>query len=175
MRLGISRANADSQWNPDYNAFHRFFFVETKFVGSTVNVSLTRQSYCQNVRESSIQVCAQLRYRILFATSGLAKRMRLHNNDFRLKNVFGRKISRKSAVRSYIFLRIPKLCTDLNLSLLYIFDSQNMYQIRKKYKMPALGVCLPRPCSSAGRRFAASTSRLQYYQKIVSFPRQKNR
>ena len=23
--LGISRTNADSQWNPVYNAFHRFF------------------------------------------------------------------------------------------------------------------------------------------------------
>jgi len=24
--LGISRANADSHWNPVYNAFHRFFW-----------------------------------------------------------------------------------------------------------------------------------------------------
>jgi len=24
VRLGISRTNADSQWNPVYNAFHRF-------------------------------------------------------------------------------------------------------------------------------------------------------
>jgi len=43
--LGISRANADSQWNPVYNAFHLFFVVETKrFVGSFVNVILTRQT-----------------------------------------------------------------------------------------------------------------------------------
>jgi len=43
--LGISRTNADSQWNPVYNAFHRIFVVETKrFVGSTVDVILTGQT-----------------------------------------------------------------------------------------------------------------------------------
>jgi len=43
--LGISRTNADFQWNPVYNAFHRFFVVETKqFVGSFLNVILTRQN-----------------------------------------------------------------------------------------------------------------------------------
>ena len=43
--LGIPRTNADSQWNPVYNAFHRIFVVETKrFVGSTVDVILTRQT-----------------------------------------------------------------------------------------------------------------------------------
>ena len=37
--------NADSQWNPVYNAFHLIFVVETKrFVGSFVNVTLTRQT-----------------------------------------------------------------------------------------------------------------------------------
>ena len=42
--LGISRTNADSQWNPVYNAIHRIFVVETKrFVGSCVHVILTRQ------------------------------------------------------------------------------------------------------------------------------------
>ena len=45
MRLGISWTNADSQWNPVYNAFHRNFVVETnRFVSSTVNVNLTRQT-----------------------------------------------------------------------------------------------------------------------------------
>jgi len=52
--LGISRTNADSQWNPVYNAFHRNFcggnetirfVVETKrFVGSFVHVILTLQT-----------------------------------------------------------------------------------------------------------------------------------
>jgi len=27
--LGISRTNADSQWNPVYDTFHRFFYNET--------------------------------------------------------------------------------------------------------------------------------------------------
>ena len=43
--LGISRTNAGSQWNPVYNAFHRFFVVQTKrFVSSSLNVILTRQT-----------------------------------------------------------------------------------------------------------------------------------
>jgi len=46
--LGISRTNADLQWNPVYNVFHQSFFVETKrFVGSFVNVIFTRQTYGQ--------------------------------------------------------------------------------------------------------------------------------
>ena len=45
VSLGISRTNADCQWNPVYNTFHRFLIAETKrFVGSSVNVILTRQT-----------------------------------------------------------------------------------------------------------------------------------
>ena len=35
--------------------------------------------------------------------------------------------------------------------------------------MIALGVCFPQPCSSDGRRFAASKSRLNYYNNFVRF------
>ena len=43
--LGFSRTNADSQWNPVYNAFHRFILVETKrFVCSLVHVIFMRQT-----------------------------------------------------------------------------------------------------------------------------------
>jgi len=43
--LGISRTNADSQWNPVYNVFIEIFVVETKrFIGSFVHVILTRQT-----------------------------------------------------------------------------------------------------------------------------------
>jgi len=43
--LGISQTNADSQWNPVYNTFHRIFDVNTKrFIGSSVNVNLTRHT-----------------------------------------------------------------------------------------------------------------------------------
>jgi len=30
--LGISQTNADSQWNPVYNAFHRIFCCENKMI-----------------------------------------------------------------------------------------------------------------------------------------------
>jgi len=41
--LGISRTNADSQWNPGYKAFHRIHHCGNE-VGSNVNVILTRQN-----------------------------------------------------------------------------------------------------------------------------------
>ena len=45
MGLGISRTNADSQWNPVTTHFIEQFVAETKrFVGSFVHVILTRQT-----------------------------------------------------------------------------------------------------------------------------------
>ena len=45
VRLCISRMNADSQWNPIYNAFHRNFRCDNEtIVGTFVNVILTRQT-----------------------------------------------------------------------------------------------------------------------------------
>jgi len=69
-----------------------------------------------------------------------------------------------------LFLRIPKLCTDLDWTLPYILMLITYTKFVWKNKMLALGVCLPQTCSSAGRRFATSKSRLHYYQRIVSFP-----
>jgi len=59
------------------------------------------------------------------------------------------------------------MCTDLDWTLLYILNLRTHTTFVWKNKMLALGGCLPQPCSSAGRRFAASRSRLQY----SSFPR----
>jgi len=69
--------------------------------------------------------------------------------------------------------QIPKMGTNLDLSLLYILTLTYSKFSRKK-KFLALGVCFPQPCSSAGRRFAASRSRVQNYRQIVSLPQQQN-
>ena len=71
--------------------------------------------------------------------------------------------------------QVPKLYTDLDLSLLYILILGTYSKFARKNNFLALGVYFPQPCSSAGRRFAASRSRLQNYQRIVSFPQQKFR
>jgi len=71
--------------------------------------------------------------------------------------------------------QVPKLCTDLDLSLLYILILGTYSKFARKHNFPVLGVCFPHPCSSAGRMFAVSRSRLQYYRRIVSFPQQKIR
>jgi len=61
--------------------------------------------------------------------------------------------------------RIPKLYTDLDLSLFYILILGTYSKFARKNIFQALGVCFPQPCSSAGRRFAASRSHLQYYRQ----------
>ena len=55
------------------------------------------------------------------------------------------------------------------------FDIRHIYKFTRKNIFLALGVCFPQPCSSAGSRFAASRSRLQTYQCIVSVEQQKFR
>ena len=50
-------------------------------------------------------------------------------------------------------LQVPKSWTDLDPTLLYIPISGTYSKFVRKIKMLALGVCLPQPCPSAGRRF----------------------
>ena len=69
--------------------------------------------------------------------------------------------------------QVPKLGTALDLGLLYILILGTYSKFARKNNFLALGVCFPQPCSSAGRRFAASRSSVQNYQRIVSFPQQK--
>ena len=71
------------------------------------------------------------------------------------------------------FLQVPKKCTDQDLSLLYILLLGTCSKLARKHYFLTLGVCFPHPCSSAGCKFAASRSRLQYYRRIVSFPQPK--
>jgi len=113
--LGISRTNADSQWNQVYNAFHRNFCCGTKrFVCSTVNVILTRQTCGQRssrAAESKRRALGncffeQICYMFLISkcrgdsdlglwtTSGLAFGEPQHSGDFRKKNVFRRRKNR---------------------------------------------------------------------------------
>jgi len=65
------------------------------------------------------------------------------------------------------------MCTDLDRTLLCNLILRTCTKFVWKHKMPALGVCFLQPCSSAGCRFATSTSRLQYYRQNVSFPQKK--
>jgi len=71
--------------------------------------------------------------------------------------------------------QVPKLCTNLDLSLFYILTLGTDSKFARKNNFLALGVFFPQPCSSAGCMFAALRSRLQYYRRIVSFPKQQIR
>ena len=52
--------------------------------------------------------------------------------------------------------QVPKLCTDLDVSLLYILILGTYGKFARENNFLALGVFFPQPCSSAGCRFAAS-------------------
>jgi len=100
--------------------------------------------------------------------------MRLRGRDFRLKNVFGRKMCWTSNTHVPIaqrqcFLQVPKLCTDLDRTLLYMLILTTNSRFIWKNEMPALStcflqplrICFLQPCVSADRMFAASRSRVK--------------
>jgi len=72
---------------------------------------------------------------VLCTTSGLAKRIRLRGADFQLKTYLAVKIAGSRHCAAALFLQVPKLCTDLDRTLLYIlilrthtkFVRENMY------------------------------------------------
>ena len=66
-------------------------------------------------------------------------------------------------------LQVPKSFTDLDLTVLYI----SVFKFWQKTKMLVLSSCFPQPCSSDGRRFAASKSRLNCYRTIGLFPQKR--
>jgi len=59
-----------------------------------------------------------------------AKRMPLRSVDFRLKTVLGRRIRRKSALRSGIFFASTELMHRPGSDSSLPFDIKNIYQIR---------------------------------------------
>ena len=75
-------------------------------------------------------------------------------------NVFRRRKNRILPCAAVLQTQVPKLCTDLGLSHLYIFILETWSKFARKNNFPALGICFPQSCSSAGRRFAASLSTL---------------
>jgi len=75
-----------------------------------------------------------------------------------------------SLVWGGFFSQVPQKCTILDLSLLYILVFGTYGKLAWKNNFLAPGVYFVQPCSSAGHRFAASRSRLQYYRRIDSFP-----
>jgi len=111
----------------------------------------------------------------LRTTSGLAFGESQRNGQIRFflrQNTF---FFRSRNCAAVLQTQVPKLCANLDLKLLYILILGTCSKFARKNNFQALGVCFPQPCLSAGRRFAVSRSRLQYYQRIVLFPQQQFR
>jgi len=170
--------------------------METKrFFGSSVNVILTRQTCGQRssrVAESKRRALGnyfseQICYMFLMSkcrgvwdlglctTSGLAFGEPQRSHDFWEKTCFDAGKIGFCHCATVLQTQVPKMCTDLDLNILYILVLGTYSKFARKNNFLALGVCFPKPCSSAGRRFAASRSRVQNYRRIVSFPLQKKR
>jgi len=173
--------------------FIEIFVVETKrFVGSTVNVILTRQSCGQRSSKATESkrraignyLSGRICYMFLiskckgdvdlglYTTSGLAFGEPQRSGDFRGKTCFDAGKIGICHCAAVLQMQVPKLCTDLDLRLLYILILGTYSKFARKNIFLSLGVYFPQLCSSAGRRFAASRSRLQNYQRIVLFPQQ---
>ena len=179
VRLGISWTNADPQWNPVYNAFHRIFCCGNEFVGSFVNMILTRQTCGQRSsraaggKRQALALNFSIRIWYMFRESNCRG-----ESDLSLCTMSGladkfcgqtRFLIGSRHCAAAFFLQVPKLCTDLDLSHFYILTSGTYSKFARKNNFLALGVCFLQPCSSAGRRFAASRSRVQNYRRVVRF------
>jgi len=73
------------------------------------------------------------------------------------------------------FLQVSNLCTDWDPTVLYISILKTHIKFVRENKILALGVCCPQPCSSDGRRFAASRWCSNNYQTVCSFPQERIR
>ena len=72
-------------------------------------------------------------------------------------------------------LQAPISCTDIDLTLLYILIIEKYTKFAQTNKMLGLGIGILQPYSKAGRSFAASRSRLNYYRAIGSFQHKRIR
>jgi len=165
--------------------FIEIFVVETKrFVNSFVNVILTRHTYGQHSSRAAERkrraignyFSEQMCYMFLVSKCGRDQDLGLcttlvlacgepqRNGKIRRKKTsFDVGQIRFCHCAAVLQTQVPKLCTALNLSLLYILILGTFSKFARKNNFLALGVCFPQPCSCAGRRFAASRSRVQNY------------
>ena len=145
-----------------------------QFVGSFVHVILTRHTFGQRssrAAESKRQALGnyfseRICYMFLISKCRGDRDLGLCTpSDLRLEN---RRAMAKSGKN--LFRRRKNQILPQCVCVLYILISGTYSKFARKNSVLALGVCFPQPCSSAGRRYAASRSRVQNYRRIVSFP-----
>ena len=166
-----------------------------ELVGSNVNAILTRQTCgqrsCMSVRSKlrapafyfsvriwymfKIPKCRRKSDLGLHTALALAQGMWLRSAEFRLKNVFGHKICRKSALRSSIFFASAEVVHTSKLDSPIHFDPQNICQIC----MATINASAQRLPPAALLERWPHVCRVKitshYYRRIVSFPQQRIR
>ena len=144
--------------------FIQVFVVETKqFVGSNANVILTRQTCGQRSsraagsKRRALENYLYDRICHMFPISKcrgdwdlslcnfwvLAKREPLRSGDFRRKRFSPDKKIGIWHCAAMVFLKVPKKCTDIDLSLFYIVKLESYGKFAGTSDFLALGVCFP--------------------------------
>ena len=143
---------------------------------------LTHQSYPYQLELLRIRtqhtihiIPSHLHYAFRTPRADYKDRVCPHSLHIELTTCLATEFVRSRQCASTFSLQVPNSCIDLDLTLLYISILRTHIKFVRKNKMLALGVCFPQPCSSDGRSFAASRSRLNYYHKIGSFPQEIRR
>jgi len=176
--------------------FINFFVVETeRFVGSSSNVILTRKTCGQSssrAAESKRRAIGNIFRANLLYVPNIKMLRRLRSRSVHCLGTCEERTATQCQIPIFwanetlhflgslhcaviLFSQVPQKCTDLDLSLLYILTKGTYSKYARKNNFLALSICFPQPCSSSGRKFAASRARLKNYRRIVPFPQQKNR
>jgi len=117
----------------------------------------------QNVEETEIQDCAQLRYLLLQNLSAMAKSGKKKWFDVRKIGFCHCGWAKKRR----------EVGKTIDVGLLYILIVGTYSKFARKNNFLALGICFPQPCSSAGRRFAASRSLYKTTDELFRFHNKK--
>jgi len=120
--------------------------------------------------ESDLGLCIMM-------TSALAKRMRLRSANFRFKNVFGRKIRRKSALHSCqsILLASTEVMHRSGSDSLVHFDIKNTYQISSEKSNAGARCLLPASLLERWPQVCRVKITFELLLKVVSFPHEQIR
>jgi len=144
--LGISRTNADSQWNPVYNAFHRIFccgnqticrqFCKRDLDAATLRPAL-EQGCGKQTPGAKNYFSEWICYTFLMSKCSMRRDCVLGlctflvlNSDFRKKTCFARRQNRNLALRSSSLLASTQKVHRPRCQCLLHFDIGNIQQIR---------------------------------------------
>jgi len=194
--LGFVQTNVRIQWNPVYKTFHRIRLCgNERSCCSNSNEILKRQicghrsSRVAGSKRRALSFYFPVRIWCMFPISKcrgkldlgvcmisvLAKRMRPHSADFRFKNVFDRRIRRKSALRSRILFASTEIMHTPRSDFPLHFNIENKHQIRTEKQNASARHLLPATLLEVWLQICRFKITFEYCRTTASFPRRRIR